>query len=351
MNRLSKYFLLLIAFLFFQQCNPKTKNSATSTATSTETGIQEEQERAPYAIAIHGGAGVILKENLSDEQEAEYKAKLNEALDVGEKILKEGGTALDAVVETIKVMEDSPLFNAGKGAVFTNAGKNEMDASIMVGSNRNAGAVGGVTIVKNPITAAKAVLQRSPHVLLTGEGANIFARDQNLEIVDEDYFYTKRRWESLQRAKAKMIGSVLSEEEDFKFGTVGCVAMDAKGNLVAGTSTGGMTNKQYNRFGDVPIIGAGTYANNNTCAVSCTGHGEFFVRWVVAHNISAMMEYGGKDLKTASEAVIMDQLVKAKGQGGAICVDKYGNISMPFNSPGMYRGYAKPNEREVSIFK
>jgi len=258
---------------------------------------------------------------------------------------------MDAVVETIKIMEDSPLFNAGKGAVFTNAGKNELDASIMEGKNRNAGAVGGVTIVKNPITAARAVLERSPHVLLTGEGANIFSKDQHLEIVDEKYFHTDRRWESLQRAKAKMIGSVLSEDEDFRYGTVGCVAMDKNGNLVAGTSTGGMTNKQYNRFGDVPIIGAGTYANNNTCAVSCTGHGEYFIRWAVAHNISAMMEYGGKDLKTASETVIMKQLVEAKGSGGAICVDKYGNISMPFNSPGMYRGYAKPNEREVAIFK
>jgi len=277
--------------------------------------------------------------------------KLFKYSNVGENILKEGGTALDAVVETIKIMEDSPLFNAGKGAVFTNEGKNELDASIMVGSNRNAGAVGGVTIVKNPITAAKAVMLRSPHVLLTGKGANVFARDQNLEIVDEKYFYTERRWESLQRAKAKMIGNVLSEEEDFKYGTVGCVALDSKGNLVAGTSTGGMTNKQYNRFGDVPIIGAGTYANNNTCAVSCTGHGEFFIRWAVAHNISAMMEYGGKDLKTAAEDVIMRQLVEAKGSGGAIAVDKYGNVSMPFNSPGMYRGYAKPNEREVKIFK
>ena len=258
---------------------------------------------------------------------------------------------LEAVVETIKIMEDSPLFNAGKGSVFTNAGKNEMDASIMTGRDRNAGAVGGVTIVKNPITAARAVLQRSPHVLLTGEGANVFSKDQGLEIVDEKYFHTDRRWKSLERAKAKMIGSVLSEDEDFKYGTVGCVAMDKNGDLVAGTSTGGMTNKMYNRFGDVPVIGAGTYANNNTCAVSCTGHGEFFIRWAVAHNISAMMEYGNKDLKTASEAVIMDQLVKAKGSGGAICVDKYGNISMPFNSPGMYRGFAKLNEREVKIFK
>lgn len=351
MKKLSKHIFLLLAILFFQQCNPKTETTSSSIETSKATTMQDNQERAPYAIAIHGGAGVILKKNMTDEQEAEYTAKLNEALDVGEKILKEGGNALDAVVETIKIMEDSPLFNAGKGAVFTNAGKNELDASIMVGSNRNAGAVGGVTIVKNPITAAKAVMLKSPHVLLTGEGANTFAKDQGLEVVDEKYFHTERRWKSLERAKAKMIGSVLSEDEDFKYGTVGCVAMDNKGNLVAGTSTGGMTNKMYNRFGDVPVIGAGTYANNNTCAVSCTGHGEFFIRWAVAHNISAMMEYGGKDLKTASEAVIMDQLVEAKGSGGAICVDKYGNVSMPFNSPGMYRGYAKPNEREVKIFK
>ena len=216
MNRPTKYLILLIAIVLFQQCNHKHETATTSTATKEAT-MQKDQERAPYAIAIHGGAGVILKKNLTDEQEVEYKAKLNEALDVGEKILKDGGTALDAVVETIKIMEDSPLFNAGKGAVFTNAGKNELDASIMLGSNRNAGAVGGVTIVKNPITAAKAVMLKSSHVLLTGEGANTFAKDQRLEIVDEKYFHTERRWESLQRAKAKMIGSVLSEDEDFKF--------------------------------------------------------------------------------------------------------------------------------------
>ncbi len=345
-------FLLLMGSLFFQQCSSES-NSTRVDNNQSEKNINTERQE--YAIAIHGGAGTILKKNMTPEKEKAYFEKLEEALSVGEKILKAGGTAQDAVSETIMIMENSPLFNAGKGAVFTNEGKNEMDASFMEGKTMNAGAVGGLRVVKNPILAARAVMEKSDHVLLTGNGAETFSREQNLEIVDPQYFYTERRWESLQRAiKAEKVE--LSEDDDKdgdrKHGTVGCVALDKNGDLAAGTSTGGMTNKRYNRFGDVPIIGAGTYANNETCAVSCTGHGEYFIRWAVAHDISAMMEYKGVDLKTASESVINGKLVKVKGSGGAVCVDSYGNVSLPFNSAGMYRGFAKANgERGVFIYK
>ncbi len=346
--------LLLFAAIttfVFQQCATESK----PTTEPSQPEKIETQERAEYALVIHGGAGTILKKHMTDEKEKAYRDKLNEALSIGEKILKEGGTAMDAVAQTIMVMEDSPLFNAGKGAVFTNEGKNEMDASFMEGKTMNAGAVGGLTVIKNPILAARAVMEKSEHVLLTGNGAETFAKEQGLEVVDTKYFYTDRRWKSLERAK-KAEKVELSESEDEaeekKHGTVGCVALDKNGNLAAGTSTGGMTNKRYNRFGDVPIIGAGTYANNNTCAVSCTGHGEYFIRWAVAHDISAMMEYKGVDLETAGKAVINEKLVKVGGSGGAVCVDKYGNVSMPFNSEGMYRGYVKADgTREVKIFK
>ena len=351
MKKITIALLFAGCLLFFQNCN---SDSVTTEATTEETSKEDTKTptRAEYALVIHGGAGTILKKNMTDELEKDYLAKLNEALDAGEKVLKNGGTSMDAVTQAIMVMEDSPLFNAGKGAVFTNAGKNELDASFMEGKTRNAGAIGGVTNVKNPILAARAVMEKSKHVLLTSKGAEQFAKEQGLEIVDPKYFFTQRRWDALQKAKAKDIGSILKENENYKFGTVGCVALDKNGDLAAGTSTGGMTNKKYNRFGDVPVIGAGTYANNNSCAVSCTGHGEFFIRYAVAHNISSIMEYGGKDLETAGNMVINDQLVKAGGEGGAICVDKFGNVSMPFNSEGMYRGYAKAGgERVVKIYK
>jgi beta-aspartyl-peptidase (threonine type) len=238
-------------------------------------------------------------------------------------------------------MEDNPLFNAGKGAVFTHEGKNELDAAIMDGSNLAAGAVAGVTDIKNPITAARRVMTNSPHVLLTGAGASQFAKEQGLEIVPPSYFYTEKRYNELQE--------ILKHEKN---GTVGCCALDKNGNLAAGTSTGGMANKRYNRVGDSPIIGAGTYANNNSCAVSATGHGEYFIRWTVAHDISALMEYKGLSLKDASELVVNDKLVKAGGSGGVICTDRSGNISMPFNSAGMFRGYATADGKEgIFIFK
>jgi beta-aspartyl-peptidase (threonine type) len=294
-----------------------------------------------WALVIHGGAGVITRDKMTPELDKEYRAALNGALGAGRKILIEGGTALEAVEATIREMEDNPLFNAGKGAVFTHDGKNELDAAIMDGSNLAAGSIAGVTDIKNPITAARYVMTKSVHVMLSGAGASQFAKEQGLEIVPPSYFYTDRRFNELQE--------ILKKE---KMGTVGCCALDKNGNLAAGTSTGGMTNKRFNRIGDAPIIGAGTYANNNTCAVSATGHGEYFIRWTVAHDISALMEYKGLSLKEASELVVNDKLVKAGGSGGVICVDKDGNISMPFNSEGMFRGFATADGKEgVFIYK
>jgi L-asparaginase / beta-aspartyl-peptidase len=338
--------LPLLSILLLFACGQNEQKTASKPATE-----QSEPQRAEYAMAIHGGAGTIKKENMTPEREAAIREILNEALTVGEMILKNGGSSLDAVEATIMVMENSPYFNAGKGAVFTNAGINEMDASIMDGRDKNAGAVGGVTIVKNPILAARAVMEKSKHVLLTGQGANDFSKEQGLEIVDPEYFFTSERWESLQKAKAKDLGFNKTQFHDYKFGTVGAAALDKNGNLAAGTSTGGMTNKKYNRIGDSPIIGAGTYADNNTCAISSTGHGEFFIRYAVAHDISAMMEYKGTDFQKAADIVINEKLKTAGGDGGVIGVDKYGNVAMPFNTAGMYRGFVKPGERKVLIYK
>ena len=309
------------------------------------------QEKPAYAMVIHGGAGVILKENLSEEQKNAYIQILNEALSIGENILKEGGTSLEAVTSTVIHMENSPLFNAGKGAVFNHDGKNEMDASIMDGKTMEAGAIGGVTNIKNPILAARAVLEKSAHVMLTGAGAESFSREQGIEQVDPSYFYTERRWNALQRLLEEKPDQVELDHSDRKHGTVGACALDKYGNLAAATSTGGMTNKKYNRIGDSPIIGAGTYANNSTCAVSSTGHGEYFIRYAIAHAISAQMEFGNKSLSESADFTIHHTLTDAGGTGGIIAVDHNGNIAMPFNTPGMYRGYVKPNERVVKIFK
>jgi beta-aspartyl-peptidase (threonine type) len=282
----------------------------------------------PWAIVVHGGAGVIIRDHLKPETELQYKTVMKAAIDTGAAVLAAGGSALDAVEHTIRVLEDCPLFNAGKGAVFTHEGRNELDAAIMDGSSFAAGAVAGVTDIRNPISAARKVMEASPHVMLAGRGASEFAAEKGLEIVDPSYFYTEERYKALQRAL-----------EGEKHGTVGCVALDMNGDLAAGTSTGGMTNKRYNRIGDAPIIGAGTYANNATCAVSATGHGEYFIRYTVAHDISSLMEYKGLSLDSAARLVVMDKLVRAGGTGGVISVDRAGNISMPFNTEGMYRGY------------
>ena len=308
---------------------------------------------APYAIAIHGGAGTILRENLSEEKEKAIRAVLDQALETGRKILDEGGTSLDAVEKTIMILENSEYFNAAKGAVFNHEGKNEMDASFMDGNTQNAGAIGGVSNIKNPILLARAVLEKSNHVMLTGKGAETFADEVGIEKVDPSYFRTESRWNSLQRAKEKEAtsGFKFDQGEDFKYGTVGCAALDRQGNLAAGTSTGGMTNKRYNRIGDSPIIGAGTYADNATCAVSSTGHGEYFMRYVVAYDIHARMAYGKESFQDAANTVIMKTLKSKGGSGGIIGVDKYGNVAMPFNTPGMYRGYAKPNEKKIFIYE
>ncbi|WP_297336189.1 isoaspartyl peptidase/L-asparaginase [Algoriphagus sp.] len=345
-------FLFLLLILIVSCSKPKENQPITNTEAPVD-----------FALAIHGGAGTIKKENLTAEQDAEYRAKLEEALNAGYAVLENGGEALDAVVAAVKVMEDSPLFNAGKGAVFTNEGKNEMDAAIMNGADRNAGAVTGLTRIKNPITAARAVMENSPHVFMSGAGAEQFALSQNLEEVDPSYFYTDFRFEQLEKIreteKTELDHAALMELElkdpffnDRKFGTVGAVAKDKKGNIAAATSTGGMTNKRFGRVGDVPIIGAGTYADNATCAVSATGHGEYFIRTVVGHEIASLMRYGGKSLAEAGDEVVMKQLVEMGGSGGVISIDKNGNIAMPFNSEGMYRGYRKANgEAKVMIYK
>ena len=324
MNKILCYILPL---LFLIACNEKSK---------TENEVKE----SGVAIVIHGGAGTILKKNMSDEKERLYKEKLKEAISIGYQILKDGGSSLDAVEQTILILENSPLFNAGKGAVFTHDMKNELDASIMDGSNLNAGAVAGVTIIKNPIKAARAVMEGSEHVLLAGKGAESFAIAQNIDTVNPSYFYTEKSANSLK--------SRIGNE---KHGTVGCVALDINGNLAAGTSTGGMTNKKWGRIGDSPIIGAGTYANNKTCAVSCTGWGEFYIRGVVAHDISAMMEYGGLSLKEAAQKVVHEKLTQLGGTGGIIAIDQKGNIVMEFNTKGMYRGAYFNDSLQISIYK
>lgn len=319
-----------------------------------------------YVLVIHGGAGTILKSQMTAEREKSYTEALNRALQIGNEILKNGGSALDAVEAAVRSMEDDPLFNAGKGAVFTNEGKNELDAAIMDGKTLGAGSVAGVTIIRNPISAARAVMEKSQHVMMTGKGAEQFAKQQGLELVDPSYFYTESRWKGLQRAKdadslkqqmdhadtTKKEALKQTENRDYKYGTVGAVALDRRGNLAAATSTGGMTNKRYGRVGDAPIIGAGTYADNKTVAISCTGWGEYFIRLVMAKSISDMMEFGKMKLKAASDEMVMKKLPALGGDGGLIAVDKNGNVAMPFCTEGMYRGYIKYNgEKVVKIYK
>ena len=298
-----------------------------------------KDESVEFSIAIHGGAGTITRKNMTPGKENAYRSKLKETLNVGYSILNKGGTSLDAVEATIRIMENSELFNAGKGAVFTNAGTNELDASIMDGRNLKAGAVARVKTVKNPISAARKVMEETWHVMLSGDGADKFAKEQGLDIVDPSYFYTQRRWDSLKKIQVE------------KHGTVGCVALDKHGNLAAGTSTGGLTNKRWGRVGDSPIIGAGTYANNQTCAVSGTGQGEYFIRGNVAYDVSAIMEYKGKSVGEAAQNVIR-KLSDMGGNGGIITMDSKGDISMPFNTAGMYRGFRKAGQAaEIFIYK
>jgi beta-aspartyl-peptidase (threonine type) len=336
--------------------------------TQEKTGDKSRKPSAlkPFGFVIHGGAGTIERSRMTPEREKAYRDKLTEALRAGYEVLNRGGVCLDAVVAAITLLEDSPLFNAGKGAVFTNAGTNELDSSIMDGRTLKAGAVASLKRVKNPILLARLVMEQSPHVLMTGEGAETFATQKGVELVDPKYFYTEERWQQLQKAKdaeknpppkrSKLEREARPLKEEFaldehKFGTVGAVCLDKAGNLGAGTSTGGTTNKRFGRVGDSPIIGAGTYANNETCAISCTGDGEYFIRTVVAHDVSARMQYGGKSLVQAAGSTL-EKVAKIGGTGGLIGIDRHGNFAMPFNTSGMYRGWIGPDaEPHVLIYR
>lgn len=355
-----KKIFLLFSLSLFLACNISIEKDSEKNESPEAEKVQDSIGN--FGIVIHGGAGTILKENMSDSLEQAYKAKLEEAIRTGHEILANGGTAIEAVQRTINIMENSPLFNAGKGAVFTNDGKNELDASIMEGETLNAGAVSGVTTVKNPINLAWEVMENSEHVMLSGKGAEQFAKERNLEIVDPKYFYTENRFKSLERLKARDSEKTELDHDsktafvdpfikDSKFGTVGCAALDKNGNLAAGTSTGGMTNKKWGRIGDAPIIGAGTYANNKTAAISATGWGEFFIRGVVAYDISAMMEYKGMSLAEAAKEVIQNKNPELGGNGGIIAIDRNGNVSMEFNTAGMYRAKMnKDRDLEIGIY-
>ncbi|MFN4946140.1 MAG: isoaspartyl peptidase/L-asparaginase family protein, partial [Chryseotalea sp.] len=327
--------LSLILIVFVMACSAKPEKA-------------EELKPGPITLVIHGGAGTIRKANMTPEKEAAYHAALQQALDSGYAVLKRGGKSTDAVIAAIKIMEDSPLFNAGKGAVFTNEEKNELDAAIMDGSNLMAGSVAGVTTIKNPITAAYAVMTKSEHVMMVGKGAEQFAQLNGIEIVDPSYFFDSARYKALLKAKQseKDKAAMLYDPytKDSKFGTVGAVALDQYGNLAAGTSTGGMTNKRFGRVGDAPIIGAGTYANNQTCAISATGWGEYFIRLNVAHDIAALKGYAGLTVQQAADSVVMKKLPALGGDGGIIALDRQGNFALTFCTEGMYRGYV--NEKE-----
>jgi beta-aspartyl-peptidase (threonine type) len=307
-----------------------------------------------FAMVIHGGAGTILRQNMTPEMEKAYIDTLTIALRTGYQVLARGGSSLDAIEATIRVMEDSPLFNAGKGAVFTAEGTNELDASIMDGRTLSAGAVAAVQRVKNPISLARLVMEKSPHVMMVGAGAEEFAKSQGMKLVPPYYFWTERRWRSFEAAKARADSgrTSVAPGEERKFGTVGAVALDKAGNLAAATSTGGTSMKRFGRVGDSPIIGAGTYANNLSCAVSGTGDGEFFIRNNVASDICARLRYGGVSLRQAADDVVMKELVAQRGEGGVIAMDRKGNIATPFNSAGMYRGWVRSDGAiTVKIYK
>lgn len=348
---MNKFIWIIAFFGILVSCQ---KNEKTAEIKS-ESDSNEEK----FCLVIHGGAGTILKENMTDSLEAAYHAVLNEALEKGYEILKSGGNSLDAVTAAITIMEDSPLFNAGKGAVFTNEGKNELDASLMDGKSKAAGAVAGVTRVKNPILLARGIMELSEHVMMTGQGAEKFADEIGVELVEPNYFYTDARWKGLQKAiereRVEMDHTAMTPipaYKDDKFGTVGCVALDKKGNIAAGTSTGGMTNKRFGRIGDAPIIGAGTYADNLVCGVSATGWGEFFIRNVVAYDIAAQMQYKGSSLAEAARETIHKKVAEMGGDGGIIAIDAQGNIVMEFNTEGMYRASIDiQGKKTIAIYK
>lgn len=314
--------------------------------------MHANNEKKKFAFVIHGGAGVVSRQSIPDADAKLMHADMNKALDAGHAVLSSGGNSIDAVTAAIIVLEDSPWFNAGKGAVFNSDGGHELDASVMEGHTRRAGAVAGVTTIKNPILLARSVMEKSPHVMLAGEGAEKFADTQkDIERVDPKYFDTDKRWKQLQDAKAKEAAHATHTVQGTYFGTVGAVALDQHGHIAAGTSTGGMSNKKWSRVGDSPIIGAGTYANDQ-CGVSSTGWGEFYIRAVVAHDICARVEYRGDSLALAADEVINKIVPAMGGDGGAIALDKDGNIAMPFNTGGMSRGWINPDgTRGTAIFK
>jgi len=346
------YSLLIFLTLAFVSCQPKeSQKDSIDTSQNTEVSDSVSTEPGPITIVIHGGAGNIKKESMTPEREAAYTTKLEEALNQGYWVLEKGGSSLDAVTATIQVLEESPLFNAGKGSVFTNEGKNELDAAIMDGATGNAGAVAGVSKIKSPILAARTVMEKSEHVMMARDGAEKFAEEEGLEMVDPTYFYDENRFQQLEKIRENET-AYMQEYPDYKYGTVGCIALDKEGNIAAGTSTGGMTNKKFGRIGDSPIIGAGTYADNNTCGVSGTGHGEYFIKNVVAYDIAALMKYKGMSLKDAANHVVMEKLVEKEASGGVVALDKHGNIAMPFNTSGMFRGYInKKDDPKVFMFK
>jgi beta-aspartyl-peptidase (threonine type) len=314
------------------------------------------EPRGSFVLVIHGGAGVIPRAEMTPEKEAEYRRTLEESLRAGSDVLRTNGTALNAVIAAIKVLEDSPLFNAGRGAVLNSAGEVELDAAIMDGAKRNAGTIAAVKHIRNPIELARLVMDKSPHVMLVGAGAEAFATEQGMALVPQDYFIIEDRRKQLeriqrqQRSAPKPQSIWQMEQAADLFGTVGAVALDKHGNLAAGTSTGGIANKKPGRVGDSPIIGAGTYANNATCAVSATGHGEYFIRAVVAHDISALVEYQGLSLSAAADLVVKKKLIRLHGGGGLIALDRKGNIAMPFNTQGMYRGFVRDGKTVVEIY-
>jgi beta-aspartyl-peptidase (threonine type) len=306
-------------------------------------GASAETPTAPVAIAIHAGAGTIQREDLDPQKEAEIRARLDEAVRAGHGVLASGGSALDAVTRAVTLLEDSPYFNAGRGAVFNAEGVNELDASIMDGATLNAGAVAGVRNVRNPVLLARRVMTDSVHVMLIGAGAEAFAREHGIAFEPDEYFFTDYRWQQLQKARSRDSARRSAASPDTWLSTVGAVALDANGDLAAATSTGGMTNKRWGRVGDVPVIGAGTYADNASCAVSATGHGEYFIRATVARDICARVQYTGASLQEAADQVVMQKLVEMGGTGGIIALDPQGAVSLTFNTPGMYRASMDPS--------
>src|SRR5213080_2345811 len=331
--------------------------SSAQPVNNARTVDQRKMGNEKFGLVIHGGAGTIERSKMTPEKEHEYRAGVERALRAGYEILKRGGSSLDATESAVRVLEADPHFNAGKGSVFTSDGTNEMDAAIMDGKTLAAGAVAVLKHVKNPISLARLVMEKSGHVMIDGEGAEAFAKENGIELVDQKYFFTQERWDALQKIKAaekKRAGSagkafIITDQD--RHGTVGAVARDKSGNLAAATSTGGTTNKRPGRVGDTPVIGAGTYANNATCAVSATGDGEYFIRASVGHDLSALMEYKGMSLKDAAQAVL-DKVARLGGAGGLVAIDRQGNIALPFNTAGMYRGYVDPNGKfVVEIYK